>query len=71
MQGYVVRVASVAGHAAPLLYYVLCDTEVEAIRLLRTTFASDREWAVSALRPIAAWEVDAFKLAPGEVRQAP
>ena len=71
MQGFVVQVASVGGHAAPLLYYVICDAEAEAVRLMRTTFASDRDWAISALRPVAAWEVDAFGLAPGEVRQAP
>lgn len=71
MQGYVVQVASVSGNAAPLLYYVMCDAEADAIRLLRTTFASERDWAISVLRPVAPWEVDAFKLAPGEVRQTP
>lgn len=71
MQGYVVKVTSLGGHAAPLLYYVMCDTEAAANGLMRTTFASERDWAVSALRPVAVWEIDAFGLTPGEVRQAP
>ena len=71
MHGFVVQVASVGGHSASLRYYVLCGEEAEALRLMRTTFASEREWAVSVLRPVASWEVDAFKLQPGEVKQAP
>ncbi|MCX7359945.1 MAG: hypothetical protein NT015_17630 [Alphaproteobacteria bacterium] len=71
MQGHVVQVASVGGHAEPLRYYVICDEAADAMQLLRTTFASDRDWAISILRPVAAWEVDAFQLAAGEVRQAP
>lgn len=71
MQGHVVQVSSVGGHAAPLRYYVVCNEAAEAVRLMRTTFASDRDWTISVLRPVAAWEVDAFRLIPGEVRQAP
>lgn len=71
MHGYVVQVTSLGGHAAPLLYYVMCDAQAEAIGRMRTTFASERDWAVSSLRPVAAWEADAFGLTPGEVRQAP
>lgn len=71
MQGHVVQIASVGGHAAPLRYYVVCDEAAEAVRLMRTTFASDRDWAISVLRPVASWEVDAFRLGPGEITQAP
>lgn len=71
MKGYVVQVTSVSGNAATLRYYVLCEDEAEAIRLVRTTFASESDWAISVLRSVASWEIDAFRLKPGEVKQAP
>ncbi len=65
MQGYVVQVSSTSR------YYVLCDDDAEAIRLVRAKLELGDAQSISILRPVATWEVEAFDLLPHEVRQAP